>query len=167
MEWLSTIYDPHIWPVINHQPNTYKWKQYLPATIRAPSSVAGYIQHQKYNIVNKYDLNGNENQLDDYWYEQITLHPASPTYDLNGLFNWFAKTSYRQYRLFNTIKELDRLILFERFTLHKTAYNKDMDEYNIYFSMLSYEATQDRNEDYFKENNNWLTRIKRWIYDIY
>jgi len=35
-----------------------------------------------------------------------------------------------------------------------------MDEYNIYFSMLSYEATLDRNEDYFEENKIWLTRIK-------
>ena len=50
---------------------------------------------------------------------------------------------------------------FSDFTIKILKYIKiDMDEYNIYFSMLSYEATLDRNEDYFEENNIWLTRIK-------
>lgn len=49
---------------------------------------------------------------------------------------------------------------FSDFTIKILKYIKiDIDQYNIYF-MLSYEATLDRNEDYFEENNIWLTRIK-------
>ena len=129
----------------------------IPGTVRSkPSSCTRHIWHSLFDKESYFELEGTEDQFDWYWHNYIVLDnmDKSESWADYDFFNRLLEqmNDNGQLRMRECISELDKYLLFERFTLHKVRYNILEEYYNRYFEAEIFSETLHKTNDYFFEN---------------